>query len=88
MRRVRKSAFSGVIKATRRESGIRAGQQEGKRLALFLDLSLGASVASYVEVDKRYTQKQLGHALAELTRRYQHRRDRFRVNLTRAAGLW
>ena len=32
-------------------------------------------------------QKQLGHASAEMTRRYQRRRDRFRVNLTKAAGL-
>jgi len=29
----------------------------------------------------------LGHASAEMTRRYQRRRDRFRVNLTLAAGL-
>jgi len=29
--------------------------------------------------------KQLGHASAEMTRRYQRRRDRFRVNLTKAA---
>ena len=29
----------------------------------------------------------LGHASAEMTRRYQRRRDRFRVNLTKAAGL-
>jgi hypothetical protein len=32
-------------------------------------------------------QKQLGHTRAEMTRRYQRRRDRFRVNLTKAAGL-
>ena len=31
-------------------------------------------------------QKQLGHVSAEMTRRYQRRRDRFRVNLTKAAG--
>jgi hypothetical protein len=30
---------------------------------------------------------QLGHASAEMTRRYQRQRDRFRVNLTKAAGL-
>lgn len=29
----------------------------------------------------------LPHASAEMTRRYQRRRDRFRVNLTKAAGL-
>ncbi|MFH1553770.1 MAG: integrase, partial [Pseudomonadota bacterium] len=43
--------------------------------------------ASSAEVDERYVQKQLGHASAEMTRRYQRRRDRFRVNLTKAAGL-
>ena len=32
-------------------------------------------------------QKHLGHASAEMTRRYQRRRDRYRVNLTKAAGL-
>ncbi|WP_420793554.1 hypothetical protein [Roseinatronobacter alkalisoli] len=37
--------------------------------------------------DERYVQKQLGHASAEMTRRYQRRRDRFRINLTKAAGL-
>ncbi|WP_201026445.1 hypothetical protein [Paramesorhizobium deserti] len=33
------------------------------------------------------TQKQLGHASAEMNRKYQRRRDRFRTNLTRASGL-
>ena len=31
--------------------------------------------------------KTLGHASAEMTRRYQRKRDRFKVNLTKAAGL-
>ncbi len=39
------------------------------------------------EVDERHVQKQLGHASAEMTRRYQRRGGRFRVNLTKAAGL-
>ena len=34
-----------------------------------------------------HVQKHLGHASAEMTRRYQRKRDRFRVNLTKAAGL-
>ncbi|PIL21016.1 hypothetical protein P775_06510 [Puniceibacterium antarcticum] len=38
-------------------------------------------------MDERYVQKQLGHASAEMTRRYQRRRDLFRVSLTIAAGL-
>ena len=49
--------------------------------------SLRAGLASSAEIDERYVQKQIGHASAEMTRRYQRRRDRFRVNLTRAAGL-
>lgn len=36
------------------------------------------------EVDQRSVQKQLGHASAEMTRKYQWRSDRFRVNLTKA----
>ncbi len=46
-----------------------------------------AGLASSAEVDERYVQKQLGHASAEMTRRYQRRRDRLRVRLTKAAGL-
>ncbi len=38
-------------------------------------------------IRERHVQKHLGHASAEMTRRYQRRRDRFRVNLTKAAGL-
>ena len=60
---------------------------EAKRLEMFSGHSLRAGLASSAEVDERYVQKQLGHASAEMTRRYQRRRDRFRVNLTKAAGL-
>lgn len=49
--------------------------------------SLRAGLASSAEVDERYVKKHLGHASADMTRRYQRRRDRFRVNLTKAAGL-
>jgi integrase len=48
---------------------------------------LRAGLATAAEVDERYVQKQLGHASAEMTRRYQRQRDRFQVNLTKAAGL-
>lgn len=57
------------------------------RQALFSGHSLRAGLAGSVEVDGRYVQKQLGHASAEMTRRCQLRRDRFRVNLTKAAGF-
>ena len=76
-----------LIKATVLKSGVRSDLPEVKRLAMFSGHSLRAGLASSAEVDERYVQKQLGHASAEMTRRYQRRRDRFRVNLTKAAGL-
>jgi|TARA_Y100000815_G_scaffold238005_1_gene232106 integrase len=76
-----------LIKRTVLDAGIRSELPEQERLALFSGHSLRAGLASSAEVDERYVQKQLGHASAEMTRRYQRRRDRFRVNLTRAAGL-
>lgn len=76
-----------LIKRTVLDAGIRSELPEKERLALFSGHSLRAGLASSAEVDERYLQKQLGHASAEMTRRYQRRRDRFRVNLTRAAGL-
>ena len=76
-----------LIKQTVQRAGIRSDLPEKDRLALFSGHSLRAGLASSAEVDERYVQKQLGHASAEMTRRYQRRRDRFRVNLTKAAGL-
>ena len=76
-----------LIKTTVLKSGIRSDLPENDRLALFSGHSLRAGLASSAEVDERYVQKQLGHASAEMTRRYQRRRDRFRVNLTKAAGM-
>ena len=76
-----------LIKQTVLAAGIRSDLPDAERLALFSGHSLRAGLASSAEVDERYIQKQLGHASAEMTRRYQRRRDRFRVNLTKAAGL-
>jgi integrase len=76
-----------LIKACAREAGLRPELSEKERVALFSGHSLRAGLASSAEIDERYVQKQLGHASAEMTRRYQRRRDRFRVNLTKAAGL-
>ncbi len=76
-----------LIKTTVLKSGIRADLPEADRLALFSGHSLRAGLASSAEVDERHVQKQLGHASAEMTRRYQRRRDRFKVNLTKAVGL-
>ena len=76
-----------LVKRTVRDAGLRPDLPETARLALFSGHSLRAGLASSAEVDERHVQKQLGHASAEMTRRYQRRRDRFRVNLTKAAGL-
>ncbi len=76
-----------LIKQCVLAAGIRSDLPEKDRLALFSGHSLRAGLASSAEVDERYVQKHLGHASAEMTRRYQRRRDRFRVNLTKAAGL-
>ena len=76
-----------LIKQTVEEAGLRPELSKAERLALYSGHSLRAGLASSADVDERYVQKQLGHASAEMTRRYQRRRDRFRVNLTKAAGL-
>ena len=68
-------------------AGVRGDLSEGERTQKFAGHSLRAGLASSAEVDERYVQKQLGHASAEQTRGYQRRRDRFRVNLTKASGL-
>jgi integrase len=76
-----------LIKQTVEDAGLRPELSKAERLNLYSGHSLRAGLASSAEVDERYIQKQLGHASAEMTRRYQRRRDRFRVNLTKAAGL-
>ncbi|MDO9638237.1 MAG: tyrosine-type recombinase/integrase [Pseudotabrizicola sp.] len=76
-----------LIKRCVEDAGLRPELSKADRLMLYSGHSLRAGLASSAEVDERYVQKQLGHASAEMTRRYQRRRDRFRVNLTKAAGL-
>jgi integrase len=76
-----------LIKACVEEAGLRPELSKTERQRLYSGHSLRAGLASSAEIDERYVQKQLGHASAEMTRRYQRRRDRFRVNLTKAAGL-
>ncbi|MCT4475482.1 tyrosine-type recombinase/integrase, partial [Bosea spartocytisi] len=75
------------VKRAALAAGVRADLPERDRESQFAGHSLRAGLASSAEVDERYVQKQLGHASVEMTRRYQRRRDRFRVNLTKAAGL-
>ena len=76
-----------LVKRTALVAGVRGDLTEGEREEKFAGHSLRAGLASSAEVDERHVQKQLGHASAEMTRRYQRRRDRFRVNLTKAVGL-
>lgn len=76
-----------LVKRTALAAGVRGDLNEGERAKLFAGHSLRAGLASSAEVDERYVQKQLGHASVEMTRKYQRRRDRFRVNLTKASGL-
>ncbi|MGO4175845.1 site-specific integrase [Bosea sp. TAF32] len=76
-----------LVKRTALAARVRGDLPEGERQEKFAGHSLRAGLASSAEVDERHVQKQLGHASAEMTRRYQRRRDRFRVNLTKAAGL-
>src|SRR5690606_210919 len=76
-----------LVKRAALAAGVCGDLPEGERVKRFAGHSLRAGLASSAEVDERYVQKQLGHASAEMTRRYQRRRDRFRVNLTKAAGL-
>ena len=76
-----------LVKRAAMAAGIRSDLAEIERAFKFSGHSLRAGLASSAEVDERYVQKQLGHSSAEMTRRYQRRRDRFRVNLTKASGL-
>jgi integrase len=76
-----------LIKRTALAAGVRGDLTEREREEKFAGHSMRAGLASSAEVDERCVQKQLGHASAEMTRRYQRRRDRFRVNLTKVAGL-
>jgi integrase len=85
--RLNAQEIARLVKRTALAAGVRGDLAEGERDKLFAGHSLRAGLASSAEVDERYVQKQLGHASAEMTRKYQRRRDRFRVNLTKASGL-
>lgn len=64
------------------ESSGHARRSEGKWAQNFAGHPLRAGLASSTEVDEHYVQKQLGHASAEMTRKYQRHRDQFRVSLS------
>jgi len=69
------------------KAGVRGDLPEGERKRAFGGHSLRAGLASSAQIEEAHVQKHLGHASAEMTRRYQRKRDRFKVNLTKAAGL-
>ena len=76
-----------LVQKTALAAGIRGDLSEGERKRAFAGHSLRAGLASSAQIEEAHVQKHLGHASAEMTRRYQRKRDRFKVNLTRAAGL-
>ncbi|MGE0236474.1 integrase [Methylocystis sp.] len=76
-----------LVQKTALAAGIRGDLSEGERRLAFGGHSLRAGLASSAQVEEAHVQRHLGHASAEMTRRYQRKRDRFSVNLTKAAGL-
>jgi len=86
-RRLNDRHIARLIKRTVQDAGLRPDLPEADRMRLYSGHSLRAGLATSAEVDERFVQKHLGHSTAEMTRRYQRRRERFRVNLTKAAGL-
>ena len=76
-----------LVQKTALAAGIRGDLSEGERKLAFSGHSLRAGLASSAQIEEAHVQRHLGHASAEMTRRYQRKRDQFRVNLTKAAGL-
>jgi integrase len=76
-----------LVKTCALAAGLRGDLAEGERRLAFGGHSLRAGLASSAQVEESHVQKHLGHASAEMTRRYQRKRDRFTINLTKAAGL-
>ena len=76
-----------LVKTSALKAGVRADLPEAQRKALFSGHSLRSGFASSAAIDEAHIQRQLGHASAEMTRSYRQTRERFRVNLTKAAGL-
>jgi hypothetical protein len=83
----RTSTWRGSSSRPGLKAGLRSDLPEADRAALFAGHSLHAGLASSAEIDEAHVPRQLSHASVEMTRRYQRRRERFRVNLTKAAGL-
>jgi len=76
-----------LVKTSAMKAGVRSDLPEAERKALFSGHSLRSGFASSAAIDEAHIQRQLGHASAEMTRGYRQTRERFKVNLTKAAGL-
>ncbi len=76
-----------LVQKTALAAGLRGDLPEGERRLAFSGHSLRAGLASSAKIEEAHVQKHLGHASPEMTRRYQRKRDRFKINLTKAAGL-
>jgi integrase len=76
-----------LVKKTALAAGIRPDLPEADRAKLFAGHSLRAGFASAAAIDEAQIQKQLGHASIEMTRSYRQQRGRFKINMTKAAGL-
>jgi integrase len=76
-----------LVKRCALAAGLRGDLAEGERGLAFAGHSLRAGLASSAQIEEAHVQRHLGHASAEMTRRYQRKRDRFTINLTKAAGL-
>jgi integrase len=74
----KRAAFAG---------GVRGDLSESDRRRKFTGHSRRAGLATSANADEYQVQQQLGHASVTMTRRYQRKRGRFRLNLTKAAGL-
>lgn len=87
VRRLSDKHVARLVKRSALAAGVRSDLPEGERAELFSGYSLRAGLLSSLDVEQHYVQEQLDHTSAEITRKHQRRRDRFRTNLTKASGL-
>jgi integrase len=87
VRRLADVHVARLVKKTALAAGVLGDLPEGDRLDLFSGHSLRAGLPSSQGLKEADVQRQLGHTSVQTTRGYQRRRERFRVNLTKAAGL-
>jgi hypothetical protein len=76
-----------LVKCTALAAGVRGDLSEGERGQKFSGHFLRAGLAPRRRLTSAMCKKQRGHTTAGMTRKYQRRRDRVRVNITKARGL-